>query len=314
MQVISHERIYFDGNHNAFTDICRFNGDYYVTFRTSTRHICADGRALVLRGLDDGTGGLRWMPVAAIYSGIDTRDPKLMVADGELFVYAFSFKRLPDRTRVKTSGFSCTRDGSHWSRWKKIEDDWVYWRPTWHEGRAYVVAYREADGKTMLKVSNDGRGWQDVCIVCEDGTPNETSIAFDGDGTMHALIRRAEDGHRPFLSRARPPYAQWSHTKLNVALTGPLLWLVDGEPWICGRWHLDSGLVNAAIFKVKGAKATPQYVLPSGGDCSYAGIVKKAGADNRYLLSYYSSHEALRPWSPEGPTPSGIYLAELELP
>jgi hypothetical protein len=311
MDVVSIRRIYSDGNHNAFTDICLFKGDYYVTFRTSSRHIHPDGRALILRGLD---GGTRWMAVGTSYSGIDTRDPKFMIRDGELFVYAFSFKRLQDGTRVKASGFSSTRDGNQWTKWKVIEDDWVYWCPKWHEGRAWVIAYREVDGKTMLKTSEDGRSWQDVCLVSEDGVPNETSITFDEAGTMHALIRRGEDANRPFLSQARPPYTRWRHVKLDVSLTGPLLWLIKGEPWICGRWHLASKQVNAAIFKVEGDRAIPQYVLPSGGDCSYAGIVKRPDAENRYLLSYYSTHECLRPWKPEGPMPSDIYLAELELP
>ena len=310
MQLINVRRIFYDGNHNAFTDICFFKGNYYVTFRTSTRHVCPDGRVLVLRGLD---GGTRWMAVASIYSGIDTRDPKFMIKDDQLFVYAFSF-RYVDKTRVKATGYAVTTDGDFWTPWQKIEDDWVYWAPEWFNGKAYVVAYREADKKTMLKVSDDGVKWKDVCVVSEDGYPNETSLVFMDDGTLRALIRREGDSGRPFLSRSAPPYTKWEHNELDHKIQGPLLWRLGDELWACGRWYQPSGLVNTAVFKIQEKCAVPQVVLPSAGDTSYAGIVRKQDTENRYLLSYYSEHEAPMQWRQQGAIPAGIYLAELELP
>ena len=41
LQVADVQRIFNDGNHNAFTDLCRFRGRYYVTFRS-----CPDGHSV----------------------------------------------------------------------------------------------------------------------------------------------------------------------------------------------------------------------------------------------------------------------------
>jgi len=311
MRLVNLSRIFFDGNHNAFTDVCRFRGDYYVTFRHSTRHIHPDGRALILRGLD---GGARWMVAGTVYAGLDTRDPKFMVADDRLFVYAFSFQYGEEKKRIKASGYSVTTDGDHWSPWQKIEDDWVYWHPRLHEGRAYVIAYREADGKVMLKTSEDGVAWEDVCLVCEDGKPNETSLLFAPDGEAVALIRRGHESGHPFLSRSAPPYTEWRHTEVQEKLNNPLLWWVGEELWACCRWYPASGQACTAIFRFEGEAPVLQLVLPSGGDTSYAGIVQKPDDPGHYLLTYYSSHECLTEWRAEGAMPAGIYLAELELP
>jgi len=253
------------------------------------------------------------MVVASIYSGLDTRDPKFMIKGDELFVYAFSFRR-ENKVRFKATGYSVTRDGNFWTPWQKIEEDWVYWHPTSFNGRAYVIAYREADGKTMLKTSEDGIRWQDVCLVSEEGQPNETCLVFGADGTAYALIRRGGPGTFAFLSRSTPLYTRWEHTELDMRLEGPLLWFVGEELWACGRWYHRSGLPNTAVVKLEGNHAIPQLVLPSGGDQSYAGIVPKPDVPNRYLLSYYSEHESLTEWRTEGPMPASIYLAELELP
>jgi hypothetical protein len=195
-----------------------------------------------------------------------------------------------------------------------VEDDWVYWHPKWRDGKAYVIAYREADGKVMLKTSDDGIKWQDICIVCEDGKPNETSFVFDKNGQAIALIRRAHESGHPLLGRSMPPYMKWNCVEVQEKLDNPFIFWVGDELWACCRWYQPSGQPSAAIFKFEGNRPILQLVLPSAGDTAYAGIVQKEGEPNRYLLSYYSSHECMAEWRAEGPIPSGVYLAELELP
>ena len=41
ISVSSVEQLYTDENHNAFTDLCRFNGQYFLVFRT-----CPDGHMI----------------------------------------------------------------------------------------------------------------------------------------------------------------------------------------------------------------------------------------------------------------------------
>jgi len=61
VKLVQLRKVHDDRNHNAFTDLCVFRGDYYLSFRTSTRHVHPDGRVLVLRGAG---GRARWIPVA----------------------------------------------------------------------------------------------------------------------------------------------------------------------------------------------------------------------------------------------------------
>lgn len=72
--VTSVRRAFHNGEHNAFTDLCRFNGRYYLTFRS-----CPDGHgvfptaAVLVLESDDGQ---EWRQVQRFsVPGRDTRDP-----------------------------------------------------------------------------------------------------------------------------------------------------------------------------------------------------------------------------------------------
>src|SRR5271168_2385224 len=74
--LVSVEKIWDRGKHNAFTDLARWRGRWYCTFRESEAHVGGDGKLRVLESAD----GRGWEPVALIAEeGIDLRDPKLSV-------------------------------------------------------------------------------------------------------------------------------------------------------------------------------------------------------------------------------------------
>lgn len=285
-------KIYSDGNHNAFTDICWFNGAPYCTFRHAENHMSEDGRALVLRGTESGD---RWQVVASIRAESDTRDPKLLVTPEGLFSY--SFVRFQDERAGKynrASGYSFSPDGDNWSPWTMVEEDLIYWRPRWRKGRGYVAAYQTEDWSIVFKTTRDARTWENVSVPAErtgEPRPNEVAFDFAPDDTCWALIRREYDEGHPLLAKARPPYTTWTHEELPIKLQGPCLWFVEEQPFIAGRWYQPGGTVNTAIFKLVEGKPECQIVLPSGGDTSYMGIAQHPQEPRRYWLSYYSSHE-----------------------
>ena len=41
IRILSVHRVFDNGEHNAFTDLCRYNGRYYLTFRS-----CPDGHGI----------------------------------------------------------------------------------------------------------------------------------------------------------------------------------------------------------------------------------------------------------------------------
>ena len=54
------QRIWQQGAHNAFTDLCLYQGRYYCVFREATAHVSPDGALRILQSSD----GKRWRSVA----------------------------------------------------------------------------------------------------------------------------------------------------------------------------------------------------------------------------------------------------------
>src|SRR5687767_15208252 len=85
-EVLSITKIWDQGKHNAFTDLIRWHGKWYCTFREADGHVGGDGKLRVLETAD----GKHWESAALVAEqGIDLRDPKLSVApDDRLMITA----------------------------------------------------------------------------------------------------------------------------------------------------------------------------------------------------------------------------------
>ncbi|MCP5116267.1 MAG: exo-alpha-sialidase, partial [bacterium] len=135
-EVISVRKIWDAGPHNAFTDLIRFEGRWYCSFREADDHVGGDGK---LRVLVSGDGD-QWTSAALVSeTGVDLRDPKLSVTpDGRLMMVAGGSvyrgrEFLGRQPRVTFSG-----NGRDWTPPRKVisEGHWL-WRVTWHKGRAW---------------------------------------------------------------------------------------------------------------------------------------------------------------------------------
>ena len=82
--LVSVEKIWDQGPHNAFTDLIRFKDHWYCCFRESDAHVGGDGKCRVLTSAD----GKTWDSAALVAEkGVDLRDPKLSItADGRLMM------------------------------------------------------------------------------------------------------------------------------------------------------------------------------------------------------------------------------------
>lgn len=89
MRIADVRKIWDDGEHNAFTDICFWKDAYWLVFRHAINHsVLIPGRIFILKSVDGG----KWEKVAELVDhefGFDLRDPKLMVAGDRLMVVAF---------------------------------------------------------------------------------------------------------------------------------------------------------------------------------------------------------------------------------
>ncbi len=319
-ELISVEKIWDRGAHNAFTDLVRWRGKWYCTFREADGHVGGDGKLRVLESAD----GKAWEPVALIAEeGIDLRDPKLSVTPKDQLmisaggsVYRGTKTLLGMQPRVSFSS-----DGREWSAPRRIlsEGEWL-WRVTWHDGKAYGAAYSppasrapksagtggnppaSADGGLNLYSGHDGIHYERITRLDVPGHPNETTLRFLADDEMVAQVRREAGDRRGWIGRSRPPYTDWKWNEAGISLGGPnFLRLPDGSLWAAGRASSPGEGPKTIVARMSRDDYEPVLTLPSGGDTSYPGLVWHEGI---LWISYYSSHEGK----------SAIYLAKVKLP
>jgi hypothetical protein len=213
------------------------------------------------------------------------------------------------RTLVSARGrVSFSDDGRTWSTPQpiNIDDEWL-WRVTWHGGTAYGVSYRnrgEAGAALNLWKSTDGITYEKITVLQPGGDawPNETTLRFDPDGTMIALVRRERDSRTAFLGRSRPPFTDWSWHDTGRMIQGPDFLRSAAGWWYAGRDQPPGdSAIRTVVGRLDNHTARPFLTLPSGGDTSYPGIVEAAPGE--LWISYYSSHQG----------PAAIYLARVHL-
>jgi hypothetical protein len=303
-EIVSVTKIWDQGKHNAFTDLIRWRGKWYCSFREGDGHVGGDGQLRVL----ESTDGTSWESVALVSeAGIDLRDPKLSITpDDRLMIVAggsvyegTTFKGMQPRVTF-------SRDGRTWTAPQRVlgEGEWL-WRVTWHDGKAYGVSYTVPEdrkkGERLLKlvVSKDGVQYDLVTQLDVPGQPNETTLRFLPDGEMIALVRREGGNTFGWIGTSQAPYTEWSWHETQHRLGGPnFIRLPNGELWAAGRSY--PGGAKTVLARMTRDSYEPVLTLPSGGDTSYPGLVWH---DGLLWVSYYASHEGK----------SAIYLAKVKL-
>jgi hypothetical protein len=187
-----------------------------------------------------------------------------------------------------------SEDGRKWSDGKEVGDvNFWLWRVAWQEGKAYGVGYATVPpGIVRLYGSGDGANFKALVPTFFDkGEPSEAALAFDEQKNCLCLLRRDAKGKEgsAMLGIAPAPYTQWTWKDLGMRIGGPaLLRLPDGKFVAAGRFYEPSAHTALAWLDPAAGTLTQFLKLPSGGDCSYPGLVYR---DGLLRVSYYSSHE-----------------------
>jgi hypothetical protein len=309
-KLLSVKRIWDKGQHNAFTDLIHFRGDWLCVFRESDDHVGGDGKLRVIKSKD----GEQWESAALLAEeGIDLRDPKLsvtptgrlmMVAGGSVYQGTKNLKGRQPRVAFSD-------DGLRWTPMRRIlaEGDWL-WRVTWHKGKAYGVSYTTTsagrvssdDWDVSLYESTDGLAWTAVTKLQVPGRPNETTLRFLPDDDCIALVRREASDKQAWIGSSKPPYKEWRWTPAGSQVGGPNFIVVSPDLMIAGGRLYDRGSHHkTAVGRMTLDGYKPELALPSSGDNSYPGLVWHAGT---LWVSYYSTHEGK----------TSIYLARIHWP
>ena len=152
-EVVSVEKIWDKGKHNAFTDLIRWHDQWYCTFREADAHVGGDGQLRVL----ESTDGKTWTSVALIAEpGIDLRDPKLSITpDDRLMIVAGGSVYEGKTLKGMQPRVTFSKDARAWTAPQRVlsEGEWL-WRVTWYDGTAYGVSYRA--GERASQEAGDG--------------------------------------------------------------------------------------------------------------------------------------------------------------
>ena len=300
-RLLEARRIWDGAPHNAFTDLIRFHDEFVCVFREGAGHVSPDGKIRVIASRD----GTNWNSIALIAQAArDLRDPKITrMPDDSLMIYAAAADR-PKIPVTHQSIATFSKDGRTWSEPIDIADKNVWlWRLAWKDQVGYGVGYDTAGEKSVrLYKTSDGRKFETVLeTLFDEQSPNESGLAFEPDGTLLCLLRRdGQPGHGLFGS-AKPPYTKWEWKDVGAKIGGPqMIRLDDGR--LIGAVRLYDGGARASVVQVDrdSGRLTELVKLPSGGDCSYPGVVFH---QNQLWVSYYSSHEGK----------TSIYLARVAL-
>lgn len=293
-------KIWDQAPHNAFTDLVRFNDQWFCVFREGKGHVSPDGALRVISSSD----GKQWASAALITShDSDLRDAKITITPaGELMLCgAEALHDKSKHTHQSLAWFSS--DGTTWSDAHKIGDPnfWL-WRVTWNEQTAYGIGYGCArDQSVRLYASRDGKKFDTLVErLHEEGYPNETSLVFHGD-TAYCLLRRDGKPNTGLLGIAKAPFTEWNWKDVGTRIGGPhMMRLADGRLLAAVRLYDKRVRTSLCWIDAESGQLTEFLQLPSGGDTSYAGL---ALHDGMLWVSYYSSHEGK----------TSIYLAQVEV-
>lgn len=300
--------VYTSNQHSAFTDLIYYQGQWLVGFREASTHMSADGQLVILTSTD----AKKWQEHSRLsWQGGDLRDPKFSLRpDGKLLLTTGIRWRITNNAKIRLYSVGWLFNGKSWSQPHFSDESAGKWRwgNCWHKETAYSISYANLDAKGALYSSSDGLNWQ---LIKKPFFPNpkiytnESSLCFVNDQAYCVIRRDAANGARGLLGNSSYPFTEWNWQELPNSVGAPkLLRLSNGEFIVGGRYiNYKRHTAKMRIYKlnVKKAKLKLWRELPSGGDCSYPGMVEKNG--NLYV-SYYSSHQYKN---------SGIYLAKIPL-
>jgi hypothetical protein len=260
--------------------------------------------------------GRRWETLARLaLPGKDVRDPKLAVIGGRLLLYALpnsGTAATPEGTVVASS-----EDAVTWSAFEPVgPDGWLFWRPESPDGGAtwYVPAYWKDHGESILLRSTDGLRWERVSTIHRGDGNDETAIVFLPDGRLLATARLevtpdtllGNHAAATAIAVAEPPYTSWRTVRSQVTrLDGPALFRIDDTVYAVARhqagrrgfWTRLGGALSrkrTALYRVEPGRLVHLSDLPSAGDTSYAGVVRRG--DDVYVDYYTSRIDRDFPW------------------
>ncbi|HOK56941.1 MAG TPA: hypothetical protein PKV21_07780 [bacterium] len=306
--------IWWDGYHNAFTDIIKHKKNFLVTFRHATKHaVSGNGEIYIIKSKNLE----KWDLIKKFPNFHDSRDPKFFRFKNKIGVL-FGVRFLNEKEKIDMY-ISYSEDGTNFIPPVKFENyNLWFWRIRNFNEKLYATSYElKLERGTYLFLSEDGLNFKEISQIVKGEYANEADFLFEKDGLCYAIVRR-ENYQTPILAISTPPYKKWEKYPLNFIIQGPHIFKFHDKIFTAGRIYLKKEsllseikdreyITKTGIFELdmKNKKLELVRILPSSGDTSYCGSFYENG---KLYLTYYSQHELNLKESKVGENASGIYL------
>ncbi|BBB48816.1 hypothetical protein [Pelolinea submarina] len=306
----------------AFPDLTRFNGRFYLAFRAAPSHFPSVKSRILIYSSPDAES---WQLEHVISDPRDLRDPHFLLFRGRLHIFYMSLThRLFNHEPEQIYYLSLNSEG--WSTPQAISASQAgFWNVKTFRDTVYMSIYTRngTDQKRTKRhfrfiASNDLEHWETVFDSpltrerLRSYQTSEASFDFDPQGNIFGTIRSLIYPNLNFLIPAGQP-DQWRVRVDRFKCDGPNLFRHNGRTFLVARrslfYHLSSqpfrfvhharttlnvlryslSRKRTAIYSFDPADLTIRHItdLPSHGDTGYSAIAPIS--ENQYLLIYYSS-------------------------
>jgi hypothetical protein len=325
-----------DGQHNAFTDLCQWRGEWFCAYRTAQSHgitppghlvVCTAARLQTDGALGDWktTGFFTYRDGARPCA--DLRDPKLIPSDEALYLLCGAY--LPHPAHQHFQGLSAhpadnilqtmltyTTDGKTWAPltpilrpnywgWSVVAGEHAYYLATYHTGRATetssIVLWT---GHALLNLTPFATIY-DGANLAKDGetyeyadwTPSEPVLYCPTPDTLACCVRT--EGTMA-LGVSRAPFQQWRwHTTTRALHPSAVLGTKHG-------WLLAARETPAAQ-SYQGSRAA--VAAGHAPRASMTGLYALQGQRVTQLLRLESAGDTGYAGLAPGPTPDTVLLS-----
>lgn len=289
-------KIWDNDKYCSFTSLIKYQNKYYCAFREGVGHAGDNGCIRILTSYD----AKNWNEAYYLsFQDYDLRDPNLSeMPDGRLMLICGLQNSNLMQTQTVVSFLASPEDEFTPFQLVQIPDrvkkstNWI-WRATWFDDICYGVRY--GDNRADLLRTVDGINWEYVSTISTGFS--EVQLGRLSNGDMVALAR-ANSNYNGYVCYSHYPYEEWDIKVSNIIMQGQSFIVSKNDKIICASRNFTGGISTTLYSSISNCLFSEIYVLPSGGDTSYPGMIAE---DDRILISYHSSHLS----------PCDIYLAEI---
>ena len=313
---------------NNNLDLIKFNGRYYLVFRTAPTHFASKKSMMYVVSSTDLEN---WKYETVIAPGRDLREPKFAAYHDTLNLYFFTsgtslFSFKPYQLLVcRTVG------GGFWTAMQSINlDGFVPWRVRERKDTLYLSAYygrglyhNQHKSNLRLFYSTDAMKWNPISVEPQVDilSAEEGEFIFDKSGNLFATVRLEGTGALICSADGRCLY-NWKKIRLKTKFDSALLFEHKDDIYLISRRSLDGDIDKlknrtnetkrrarnlirysitrkvTALYKLDKKELSVTHILdfPSTGDTAFPGI-SQVDEDNYVLMNYSSDiHGKKKNW------------------